>query len=401
MNVSRIKVLFFAECATLAQVVRPLVLAQQLDAGRFDVSFCRPPARAWLTAGAAFRVVDLEVQPGEVFARRRDQLSPPYDLATLRRYVADDLALIDALHPDVIVGDSRISLSVSARLRAIPYIALCDAGSSPENHAPTPLPVLAATRYLPTAIIEPLFRAVSGIVLRYHALPLERLRAHYGLPSAAFDVQCGDADLRLFTSIPMLFPKVYPGADAAYIGPLTDSPGQPAVPDFYDDEGPLVYVALGSSGNPRLLTRIITLLEQLDCQVVVATAGNRLTLDPASPNTRVFDYLPGDIVCRHAQLVVCNGCSAAANQALANGVPVLGIARTIDQLRNMHAIESFGAGLLVRADRASRARLREAAEELLREWWFTERAQNLAASVSPQSVGAVFSRHVANTAISR
>ncbi len=42
-------------------------------------------------------------------------------------------------------------------------------------------------------------------------------------------------------------------------------------------------------------------------------------------------------------------------------------------------------GLLVRADRVSSSRLHEAAEELLREWWYTERAQKLAASVAPGS----------------
>ena len=403
MKASRIKVLFFAEGATLAQLVRPLALARLLDPERFDVTFCRPAARGWLTADAAFRIVDLAVLPEAQFARRRDNFSPLYDYATLKRYVDDDLTLIDDIHPQVIVGDSRLSLSVSARLRVTPYMALCDACLSPENGAPASLPVFACTRYLPIALIEPLFRAVSGIAMRYHALPLERLRAHYGLPSLGYDVLRGfsDADLRLFASIPMLFPKLYPGADAAYIGPITGFPSALAAPAFFDDEGPLVYVTLGSSGSPHLLTRIVTVLERLDCQVIVATAGKVPSFKPASERTRIFDYLPGELVCRHAQLVVCNGGSAAANQALANGVPVLGIARSIDQLFNMRAVESFGAGLLVRADRASSARLREAADELLREWWFTERAQKLAASVAPESVAAVFSRHVASTAISR
>ena len=403
MKASRIKVLFFAEGATLAQLVRPLALARLLDPERFDVTFCRPATRGWLTADAAFRIVDLAVLPEAQFARRRDNFSPLYDYATLKRYVDDDLTLIDDIHPQVIVGDSRLSLSVSARLRVTPYMALCDACLSPENGAPASLPVFACTRYLPIALIEPLFRAVSGIAMRYHALPLERLRAHYGLPSLGYDVLRGfsDADLRLFASIPMLFPKLYPGADAAYIGPITGFPSALAAPAFFDDEGPLVYVTLGSSGSPRLLTRIVTVLERLDCQVIVATAGKVPSFKPASERTRIFDYLPGELVCRHAQLVVCNGGSAAANQALANGVPVLGIARSIDQLFNMRAVESFGAGLLVRADRASSARLREAADELLREWWFTERAQKLAASVAPESVAAVFSRHVASTAISR
>ncbi|WP_301100853.1 nucleotide disphospho-sugar-binding domain-containing protein [Propionivibrio sp.] len=396
MRLPKPKVLFFAEGATLAHVVRPLALARALDPDRFEVTFCRPSAYKWLTSDVKFRVVDLECQSGSVFVRRLEKLARLYDFATLMRYVDDDLALIDAEQPDVIVGDFRLSLSVSARLRAIPYITVCDVYWSPENSASLPLPVLGITRYLPISVVEPLFRPMSGFASRWHALPMERLRARYGLPSLGFDLQrCyTDADLRLFADIPMLFPKVYPGADAAYIGPITWFPSQGADPGVFDDDGPLVYVTMGSSCNSRLLGRIISILEQLDCQVMVTTAGNALTFKPTSARTRVFDYLPDDLLCQHAQLVVCNGDSATTNQALVNGVPVLGVARNMDQFLNMQAVERFGAGLLVRADRASSSRLHEAAEELLREWWYTERAQKLAAGVSPESIATVFSRHV-------
>ena len=380
----------------MAHVVRPFALARALDPDRFEVILCRPAAFKWLTSDAGFRVVDLDVQLASVFARRLEKLSPVYDFATLKRYVEDDLALIDAESPDVIVGDFRLSLSVSARLRAIPYISICDAHWSTENKAPFPLPVLGITRYLPIVLVEPLFGLLSGFASRFHAAPVERLRAHYGLPSLGFDTRrCyTDADLRLFANIPMLFPKVYPGADATYIGPITWFPGQGGDPVFFDEDGPLVYVTMGSSGNPRLLARIVPVLEHLDCQVIVATAGKPPPFTPASARTRIFDYLPGDLVCQHAQLVVCNGGSPTTSQALANGVPVLGIAQNMDQFFNMQAIASFGAGLVIRADRASSSKLRDAAAELLRECWFTERARKLVASVSPGSLAAVFSRHV-------
>ena len=38
----KLKVLFFAEGATLAHVVRPLMLAKGLDPTNFDVTLCRP-----------------------------------------------------------------------------------------------------------------------------------------------------------------------------------------------------------------------------------------------------------------------------------------------------------------------------------------------------------------------
>ena len=68
-----------------------------------------------------------------------------------------------------------------------------------------------------------------------------------------------------------------------------------------------------------------------------------------------------------AQLVVCNGGSLAVQQALAAGVPVLGLAANMDQFLNMAPIVASGAGRLLRTDRLSVAAVRQACEALLAE----------------------------------
>ena len=383
MSACRIKVLFFAEGATLAHVVRPFALARTLDPARFDVTFCRPPAFRWLTAEAPFLVTDIRCQEVSIFGRRLKYGVPLYDFATLVGYVEDDLALIDSVRPHVIVGDFRLSLSVSSRLRSVPYMTICDAYWSPERSLQPPLPVLGFTRYVPLPAAERIFRCISGLALRLHALPMERLRARYELPSLSFDLRrCyTDADFRLYASFPLLFPEVNTGKDAAFVGPVTWFPGEDDAPDFCDLSKPLIYVTMGSSGDHRLLGRVIPVLEQTSYPIVVATAGKPLSFEPASPGTRVFDYLPGNLVCRFARLVVCNGGSPTTNQALANGVPVLGIAQNMDQFLNMQAIDKYGAGVLMRSDRASEAALRSAVTTLIEDVGYTARAKVLAQSV--------------------
>lgn len=389
MSLARPKVLFFAEGATLAHVARPLVLARALDPGRFDVAFCRPPAFQWLTIDVRFPVLDLASRDGAVFASRLAHGRPLYDYSTLKRYVEEDLRLIDAEKPDLIIGDFRLSLSVSARLRSIPYITLCDAYWSPERALHAPLPVLGITRFAPLPVAEFVFRRVAGLALRAHAIPIERLRAFYGLPSLGFDLRrCyTDADLRLFANFPALFPDLELGANAAFIGPIAWSP-EPDVDLGKLDTGiPLVYVTMGSSGDPGVLAKIIPALEQSGAQVMVATAGKSLAFEPASARTRIFDYLPGNTVCRHARLVVCNGGSPTTNQALACGVPVLGIARNMDQFLNMKSVEAFGAGILMRADRVSEGGVRNATGLLIEDPRFSERAHFLARSLAEGAPG--------------
>lgn len=393
---NKLKVLFFGEGATLAHVVRPLMLAKELDATEFDVTLCRPEAFSKLTAGSPFPVLELNCQDAKIFAKKLASGSPLYDFPTLCDYVDADLCLIDAVKPDVIVGDFRLSLSVSARLRSVPYIAICDAYWSPERPLNPPLPVLEHTRHAPIPVAEFIFRHVAPFAFRLHAWPLERLRKKFGLPSLSYDLRnCyTDADLRLFANFPALFPDVTPNEYADFIGPIAWSPDFPGKLDFLSEHGPLTYVTMGSSGDPQVISKIIPILEELGSRVMIATAGKTISLASKRRTTQIFDYLPGSIVCQHAGLVICNGGSPTTNQALTCGVPVLGIAQNMDQFLNMEAIVAFGAGKLIRADRAESSHLKDAIESLIFDTTFRNRAQELAKSLRLEYSSVALSRHI-------
>lgn len=379
------KILFFAEGATLAHVGRPYVLAESLDSSEFEVAFARPTSFAWLTANANFPILDLHCQDSAVFARRLDWGQPLYDYRTLERYLADDLALIEAEQPDVIVGDFRLSLSISARLAKVPYITLCDAYWSPERPLIPPLPVMAWTPYVPLGLATWAFKHIAPSAMRTHTAPLEKLRAQHGLDSLGQDIRrCyTDADLRLFANPPLLFADTQTHSRAQFIGPIAWSPRENIDLDSRIGTDPLIYVTMGSSGDPAILMNLLPALEQTGLPIVIATAGKPLPPLSLGSQVQIFDYLPGAAVCKRAVLVVCNGGSPTTNQALSTGTPVLGIAKNMDQFLNMGAIESFGAGLLVRADRADRNTLEDALRRLLEAPSFKERATQLSPSQHP------------------
>jgi len=368
MNKRR-RVIFFAEGATLAHVARPYVLAQSLDPSRFEVIFARPRTTfGWLTSNASFySVIDLDCQDSNVFARRLDRGLPLYDLVTLERYVEADLELIDRYKPDIVIGDFRLSLSVSARRSGVPYVTICDAYWSPECRLKPELPVMAFTPYVPLSFASAIFRAVAPLAFRAHAVPMERLRKRYGLPGFRYDLRyCyTDADLRLFANFPKLFPEIRRSATADFVGPIAWSPPDRQDLEFPEGDGPLVYMTMGSSGDPKVLTTLIPVLETMGARTMVATAGKPIPARLLSRRTRVYDFLPGDQMCRLARLVICNGGSPTTNQALRHGVPVLGIARNMDQFLNMRAIERFGAGSALRADRLSASIVFERLRQLL------------------------------------
>lgn len=361
-------VLFLAEAATLAHIARPLALAASLDPACYRVVLACDDRCRWLTDHYAFERHALLSQPSGRFLEALAKGSPVFDAATLRAYVRDDLALMARIKPDLVVGDFRLSLSVSARLAGIPYVAISNAYWSPYARQRYVVGSLPMTRILPIALANRLFNAARPAAFAYHTLPLNRVRRENGLPSLGWDLRriyC-DGDWVAYADLPELFPLVNAAQNHVFLGPVVWSPPLPP-PLWWDDlptDRPIIYVTLGSSGVGSLLPQILAALADLPVTVIAATAGSGVEIAPP-PNAWVADYLPGREAAQRSCLVICNGGSPTSQQALAAGVPVIGVATNLDQFLNMAAIESAGAGATLRADRFSPTRLRTGVKRLL------------------------------------
>jgi UDP:flavonoid glycosyltransferase YjiC (YdhE family) len=365
---ARKRILFVAEAATLAHVARPLALARALDPVRFQVCIaCSPAHRGLITSqGIDFR--PLQSVDSATFVRRLAKGHPLYSSAELERYVGDDLQVIGDFRPDVVVGDFRLSLSVSARLSAVPYAAVTNAYWSPyARHQRFPVPELPVTRLLGVAAAQRVFDLIRPAAFARHALPLNRVRRRHGLPGLGWRLlpTYTDADCTLYADLPTLIPIAGAPSTHQYIGPVLWSFPAPLPPWWKDlpRDRPVVYVTLGSSGAANLLPRVLQALGSLPVEVVASTAG-RVDIPSPPANCHLADYLPGAEASTRASLVICNGGSLTTYQALAAGVPVLGIASNMDQLMNMAHVARAGVGLLLRAGEATGRCLAEAATAL-------------------------------------
>jgi UDP:flavonoid glycosyltransferase YjiC (YdhE family) len=121
---------------------------------------------------------------------------------------------------------------------------------------------------------------------------------------------------------------------------------------------------MGSSGSAKLLEAVLDSLVDLNVSVIASTAGAPIA-ENRWRNVWFAQYLPGELAAARAEVVICNGGSPTSQQALASGVPVLGICSNMDQMLNMQGIVEQSLGISLRADRAPRRRIESAVRFLI------------------------------------
>jgi UDP:flavonoid glycosyltransferase YjiC (YdhE family) len=379
------RILFIGEVVTLAHMARPLVLARSLGPEEYDILLACDPRYSSLTDDLPVQLIPLRSIVGnkqlDTLHYRAEHL---FDQATLECYVTEDLRLLRQHRPDVVVGDMRHSLAISARLAGVPYVNVMNAHWSPHARLDFELPEYPLEKLLGEHVVRTLFRPlINTLAFSYQALPFNIVRQKYGLPPVDPDLRTmfSYGDYTVHPDLPELVPTHQAPANYVYIGPILWSPAVP-LPSWWDalpSDRPIVYVNFGSSG-PRLLRMLLQdVLAHLPITVVAGTAG-RADLDQVPPNVYLADFLPGIEVARRADLTICSGGSMPVQQSLCLGTPVLCISSNLDQIVFSKAVAMAGAGEHLHERHADPAALRALVECLLSEPGYRRVARRLQAS---------------------
>lgn len=380
----RRRILFIAEAVTLAHVARAAALARTLDPDRYDVHVACDRRYLHLFENLPAMVHSIRSITGEQFQNRLRQGSPLYSSEELRAYVKQDLRLLADLNPDAVIGDFRLSLSVSARVAAIPYLTVTNAHWSPWARPHFVVPELAITDRFGPRLGQALFTLMRPFVFAQQASALNQVRKEYGLATVGYSLSrvFTEADHTLYADLPELVPTFDRPRHHHYLGPVLWSPD--GTPSWWGDvpqDRPLAYVSLGTSGRPDLLSSVLWALHSLGMGTLVSTAGRRPT-EQLPDNAWIAPYLPGISAAGRADLVICNGGSATVYQAFAAGVPVLGIPNNLDQYLMMEYVRRYGAGESLRAGEASLPLVARLATQIVQQPTYRLRAGRLAALTS-------------------
>jgi UDP:flavonoid glycosyltransferase YjiC (YdhE family) len=382
----RRRVLFVTENITLAQVVRLSTLAAGLKTADYEVHFACSEFEPLIFEGTSFErwpLFTIDKEQGFKALAKGERL---YDVKTLERYVADELRVLDEVKPAVVIGDFRLSLAVSAPLRGVHCASLINAYWSPYAERESwPVPDHPIVRLVGVERAEKYFPQALPKVFGHFAAPLNTVRKRHGLPELeTLSHQLCFGDSVLYPDVPELCPltKDVP-ASHYFLGAVPWSPRVTTPLHLTADASlPLVYVTLGSSGDMAALPKVLEGLDGLPIRGVLATAGRGA---PARLPQRFVtaDYVPGELLASEALFVVTNGGSSTGYQALAQGVPVLGIPSNLDQYLAMAAIVKAGCGITLRSGGLTAEQVRRAAVRLLdakpMKWAAEEAARHFAA----------------------
>jgi UDP:flavonoid glycosyltransferase YjiC (YdhE family) len=389
---ARMRILFLAEGATMAHFVRPVSLADSLVSSGTDhqLHLYAPDRFQRYLVDKPYATGELRTMAGEDFLANLARGKPMFPTQVLRSYVDDDRALIRKIKPDLVIGDMRLSLSISARLEKVPCAVIMNAYWSPYAKHRSILPELPLTRVIPPRLLGPLYRATEPIAFALHVAHMNRVRKDFRVAPLPLDLRkmYTDGDYVLYADIPEFVPT--PGAPPThhYVG-ICDWAPPISKPDWWDrmceDPKPKVFISLGSSGPIRVLPQLLAALAQMPVSVILSTSGREV------PATGAEIYkaglLPFTETAARSALVVSHGGSGGLYPAIAAGTPVLAIPSNADQQLSSAVLEENSAGIAVRVEEASYGRLLSALRKIFLEPGYSQAAKTW---------GAIFQQHASN-----
>lgn len=347
------QILFFAEAVTLAHIARCIALAKELHRyGNFIVTVAADNRYGDIIGSLPFQRVTLYSISSQYFEKKLAQGLPIYSAQTLTDYVKEDLSIIEEIKPDFIIGDFRLSLAISSRIKKIPYATITNAYWSPYADIVYPIPEMPLTKIFGIAIAQKLFNSVRPFVFKWHTLAFNKVCKKFGQPVIGHDLRevYTNADYTLYADVESLVPMQAFPKNHIFIGPILWSAIVP-LPNWWEKlpvDKPIVFVTMGSSGDSDLLPILLKTLSKMPVTVVCVTAKKTI-LEKTYSNVFIADFLPAELAVKKADIVICNGGSPMVYQSIVEKKFVIGLPGNLDQYLMMTLAHSAGFGELIRS----------------------------------------------------
>jgi len=296
--------------------------------------------------------------------------------------VNNEVACLKRLQPVAVLTGSYLTIPVSCRVLNIPLVWAIQstwlpdffrhgAGMTDRIH-PKPLKAVADWSLM----------MFINLWIRHGFLnSVNRAAKQFGVPgyNSIFDFWRGDITL---VAEPAEFSGVKLPFNHFFIGPLVPQ-NEFQMPDeikTIPKDRPLIYFAMGSSGTPEIVAKIVESFADKPYRVI-APVKFQLALVPSvrvPPNVIVTDWVPALPVNQMADLTVIHGGIGTVLTAAMAGKPVVGVGMQMEQVANLACLERLGFAIRVPKSKDPSRKILAAIDKLLHDESAKARATDFA-----------------------
>lgn len=300
---------------------------------------------------------------------RGEKFAPAFTDAELIQRVENDLVCLKQLKPAAVVTGSYVTIPVTCRILETPLVWVvqstwlpdffCHGAGMTDSIRPAPLKAVADWSVL----------QFINFWIKYGFLnPVNRTAKHFGVPGydSIFEFWRGDITL---VAEPPEFSGVKLPIKHTFIGPLIPQDEFPLPMEIVaiPRDKPLIYFAMGSSGTPEIVAKIVESFEGKPYRVI-APVKFQLGQVPGvriPANVLVTDWVPALQVNKLADLAVIHGGIGTVMVAALAGKPVVGVGMQMEQVANLACLERLGFAIRVGKSRDPSAKVQNAIQKLM------------------------------------
>jgi len=306
-----------------------------------------------------FRLSDIAIARGWV------------DPAYLEKAVQAERTIIRAFRPDCIFTETQFSVSISAVLEGIPWVAATSWADHPDFTSP-----LYSSRETATGFEV----GVNRILDRYHLPNINDLN----------ELAYLRADLKIAPTIPELQPELTKVPHVHFVGyllsPQMEQGDLPPDVRRWPKTEPVIYVYMspGDIAPNQWIKTLVKTFANTNFRVMVALAP--LTVQPRKlptvSNIKFYKSLPGSSAIQRANLVITHGGGNTVSNSLFYGKPLMIFShRYAERDYNGRSVERLGAGLNFRTEQFNPKDTFQNAQKLIADTTFTHQARRLGAKM--------------------
>lgn len=343
------KILFFAEAVSFAHTGRPLVLARWAKENGIEAHFASSEEGIRKTNANSFglKTHPLYTIDGNLFYDRANHGKFFYQKNELKKYIAEEVALIKTIRPDLIVSDFRLTSAISAEITGKPLLNLSNSYWSPNYSCKFPAPDSGIFGLLPKSTPEFILHIIRQGAFKFFGRELNQIRKQFGLKKRDdFRKLYTDGTFTAYMDLPNFSKIDQLPENHFFLGPVIWSPEVSAKTEALKDKNN-VYISMGSSGNNSILPQIINSVLKNNLNVIISGLSEvekkQLIADIPELIGRsiIKPLIPAEEILPFCNLTICHGGSGTVYQSIAGGTPVLCFPKNPDQsLVSMSVVEN-------------------------------------------------------------